>query len=74
MTITDGLGAPTGHDEVTAGVLAARAGADILLYTDSAPGVLGALQRALGSGSLSAAEARASYSRIVGLKRRVVGG
>jgi beta-N-acetylhexosaminidase len=74
VTITDGLGAPTGHDEVTAGVLAARAGADILLYTDSAPGVLGALQRALGSGSLSAAEARASYSRIVGLKRRVVSG
>ncbi len=48
VTITDALGTPTGHDEVTAGVLAARAGADVLLYTDSAPGVLAALQRASG--------------------------
>ena len=53
VTITDALGTPTGHDEVTAGVLAARAGADVLLYTDSAPGELAALQRALATGALS---------------------
>jgi beta-N-acetylhexosaminidase len=74
VTITDALGTPTGHDEVTAGVLAARAGSDILLYTDSAPGELAALQRALGAGTLSAAEARASYQRIVALKRHVASG
>jgi beta-N-acetylhexosaminidase len=74
VTITDALGTPTGHDEVTAGVLAARAGADVLLYTDSAPGVLGALEHALSSGTLNPAEARASYSRIVALKRRVASG
>ncbi len=74
VTITDALGTPTGHDEVTAGVLAARAGADVLLYTDSAPGELAALQRALATGRLSAAEARASYQRIVALKRRVASG
>ena len=37
---------------VTAGVLAARAGADILLYTDSAPGELRALEAALAHGQL----------------------
>ena len=31
VTITDALGTPTGHDERTAGAIAARAGADILL-------------------------------------------
>lgn len=74
VTITDALGTPTGHDEVTAGVRAARAGADVLLYTDSAPGELTALQRALATGALSSAEARASYNRIVALKRRVASG
>jgi beta-N-acetylhexosaminidase len=74
VAITDALGTPTGHDEVTAGVLAARAGADILLYTDSAPGELLALQRSLVSGRLSRSEAGASYQRIVALKRRVAGG
>ncbi len=38
VAMTDGLGAPTGHDEITAGLLAARAGADVLLFTDSATG------------------------------------
>lgn len=71
VTITDALGTPTGHDEVTAGALAAAAGADVLLYTDSAPGVLRALERALRDGRLSQAEAVASYQRIVALKRRV---
>ena len=74
VTITDALGTPTGHDEVTAGVLAARAGADILLYTDSASGELPALQAALRRGQISGAEAQASYQRIVALKRRVAGG
>jgi beta-N-acetylhexosaminidase len=74
VTITDALGTPTGHDEATAGVLAASAGADILLYTDSAPGELPALQAALRSGRLRLAEAQASYARIVALKRRVAGG
>jgi beta-N-acetylhexosaminidase len=73
VTITDALGTPTGHDETTAGVLAARAGADILLYTDSARGELSALGRALRSGRLSRPEAVASYNRIVALKRRVAG-
>lgn len=73
VTITDALATPTGHDEVTAGVLAARAGADVLLYTDSAPGVLTALERDLRGGKLSRTEAQASYARIVALKRRVAG-
>jgi beta-N-acetylhexosaminidase len=74
VTITDALGTPTGHDERTAGAIAARAGADILLYTDSAPGALSALQAELRSGALSLREAQDSYSRIVALKRRVAGG
>ena len=55
-------------------MLAARAGADVLLYTDSATGELAALQRALNSGALNSTEALASYRRIVALKRRVAGG
>jgi beta-N-acetylhexosaminidase len=73
VTITDALESPTGHDERTAGVLAARAGADVLLYTDSAPGVLAALGSDLAHGRLSRPEAEASYRRIVALKRRVAG-
>ncbi|MGZ4173183.1 MAG: glycoside hydrolase family 3 N-terminal domain-containing protein [Solirubrobacteraceae bacterium] len=72
VTITDSLtGTPIGHDPVTAGVLAARAGADVLLYTDSASGVLPALQSALATGRLSRSDAVAAYGRIVALKRRV---
>lgn len=71
VAITDALGAPTGHNEVSAGVLAARAGADILLYTDSAPGELGALESALKSGRFSRAQAVASYQRIVALKQKL---
>jgi beta-N-acetylhexosaminidase len=74
VAITDALGTPTGHDEVTSGVLAARAGADMLLYTDSASGELPALQAALRSGRISGAEAQASYQRIVTLKHRVASG
>jgi beta-N-acetylhexosaminidase len=74
VAITDSLGSPTGHDEITAGVIAAEAGADILLYTDGAPGELGALETALRDGRLSRAGAVASYNRIVALKRAVAGG
>jgi beta-N-acetylhexosaminidase len=73
VTITDALGTPTGHDERTAGVLAARAGADVLLYTDAAPGELSALESDLAHGHLSRSDAEASYERIVALKRRVAG-
>ena len=71
VAITDALESPTGHDEITAGVIAARAGADVLLYTDSATGELRALERAVRNGSLSRSEATASYDRIVALKRRI---
>jgi beta-N-acetylhexosaminidase len=71
VTITDALGTPTGHDERTAGVLAAGAGSDILLYTDSAPGELSALRSALGSGRIRRSDAAASYRRIVSLKRKL---
>jgi len=71
VTITDSLAAPSGHDEVTAGLLAARAGADILLYTDSAPGALRALERALAHREIARSEAEGSYRRVVALKRIV---
>ena len=74
VTITDSLGASTGHDEITAGVLAAQAGADMLLYTDSAAGVLSALRQALSSGSIARGDAEAAYRRIVALKSRVADG
>lgn len=74
VTITDALGTPTGHDEVTAGVLAARAGADVLLYTDGAPGELRALEASLRRGTLSRREALDAYHRIVALKRRLGAG
>jgi beta-N-acetylhexosaminidase len=73
VTITDALGTPTGHDEITAGVLAAAAGADILLYTDSAAGVLAALENALHHGAVTGPQAAASYARIVALKHRLSG-
>ncbi len=74
VTITDALGTPTGHDEVTAGVLAASAGADVLLFTDSAPGELAALERAYARGRITTAAATASYQRIVALKKAVAAG
>jgi beta-N-acetylhexosaminidase len=71
VTLTDGLGAPTGHSQRTAGVLAAIAGADILLYTNSAPGELPALKGALHSGKLSAGNADGAYRRILALKHKL---
>ncbi len=73
VTITDSLGIATGHDEVTAGVLAAQAGADVLLYTDDPQGELPALQSALARGRIGRAQAGASYQRIVALKALLVG-
>jgi beta-glucosidase-like glycosyl hydrolase len=49
----------------------AAPGADILLYTDSAPGELGALEGAGRSGKISAADAAASYRRIMALKHKL---
>lgn len=71
VAITDSLSSPTGHNEIAGGVLAARAGADILLYVDSAPGELGALESALVRGSITRSQAVLSYHRIVALKLRV---
>jgi beta-N-acetylhexosaminidase len=74
VTITDSpLGPPTTTSELAAGAVAARSGADVLLYTDSAPGVLHALESDLGAGRISCASARAAYARIVALKRHVAG-
>ena len=69
VVITDSLGTNTGHAPTAAGVLAARAGADLLLYTDQAPGELAALRTALGRGQIARAGADAAYRRIVALKR-----
>ena len=73
VAITDALGTTTGHDERTAGVLAAEAGADILLYTDAAPGELSALEAAMRDGHIGRAAASTSYQRIVALKQKVAG-
>ena len=73
MVITDALNAPTGHNEIAAGALAARAGADMLLYADSATGELGALESALRAGHITRDQAVASYGRIVALKRKLAG-
>lgn len=74
VTITDALESPTGHSLLTAGVLAARAGADILLYTGAATGELTRLESALRSGRITRAQALASYQRIVDLKRELRAG
>lgn len=73
MVITDALNAPTGYSEIAAGALAAHAGADMLLYADSAVGELGALESALRAGRISNAQAVASYRRIVALKQKLAG-
>jgi hypothetical protein len=52
-------------------VRAARAGADILLYTGAATGELSRLESALAHGRLRRADAVASYQRIVALKQSV---
>jgi beta-N-acetylhexosaminidase len=71
VVITDSLGSNTGHDERSAGVLAAAAGADVLLFTDGAPGELAALRAALRQGRIGRSAADASYRRIVALKGKL---
>ncbi len=71
VVITDSLGPSTGHDERIAGVLAAHAGADILLFTDAASGELGALRSALRTGQIRQTDAAASYERILALKHKL---
>jgi beta-N-acetylhexosaminidase len=73
VTITDSLDSPTGHDEISAGLIAASAGVDILLYKDSAPGELPLLEAALRDGRISQQQATSSYERILALKERVAG-
>jgi beta-N-acetylhexosaminidase len=73
VTITDSIDSPTGYNQITAGDVAAAAGADILLFTDSAPGELRTLLSALHGGRISRSQAVASYQRILALKRRVAG-
>ncbi len=72
VVITDAM-VRTGMNPVASGVLAAEAGADIILYNSDASGVLPALESAFGSGRLSRANAVASYERIVALKERLAG-
>jgi beta-N-acetylhexosaminidase len=71
VVMTDALGVPTGHSEIDGAVLAARAGADLLLNMDSASGELAALESALRSGRIGRAQAVASYERIIALKQRL---
>ncbi len=68
VAITDALWTPTGHGELAAGILAARAGADIMMYWWQVPGVLPSLEHALARGTISRADAVSSYERIVRLK------
>lgn len=72
VVITDALNSPDGHDEISGGVLAARAGADIVLFVDSGSGELGALESAMARGRIRRAQAVASYLRILALKQRLV--
>lgn len=71
VTITDGLGSPTGYSEQRAGLVAAQAGADVLLYTNGAPGVLARLMRAATNGQLTSESIMQSYQRIIALKRKI---
>lgn len=55
-------------------VLAARAGVDVLLYTDTnARGAFGILSRAYGRNALSRTQLAASYARIMALKTWIAG-
>ena len=73
MTITDALESPTGLSPIQAGVAAARAGTDVLLYTDEARGEFEALRDAARSGSLSRGNLETSYERILAAKRALHG-
>jgi beta-N-acetylhexosaminidase len=72
VVITDAM-VRTGMDPDSAGVLAAEAGADIMLYNNPPSGVIPSLESAFRSGRLSRANAVSSYERIVALKQRITG-
>jgi beta-glucosidase len=72
VVITDAM-VRTGMNPDTAGVLAAEAGADMMLYNNPPSGVIPALESAFRSGRLSRANAVSSYERIVALKQRITG-
>ena len=70
VTITDALESPTGQaSPAEAGVAAARAGTDILLFTDQAPGAFDALKSAAQSGALKRKDLETSYKRILDAKK-----
>ncbi len=73
VTMTDSLGAgaisAAGYTEQTAAVAAIEAGADMAMIDASSwPATVGALEQALGNGSLSLASVEASAARIVRAK------
>ena len=78
VSISDDLLAPaigTEHSARQAGVLAAAAGVDLLLFAArDAPGIAAALVAAAGSGRLDEAGVRASCGRVVALKERLASG
>jgi beta-N-acetylhexosaminidase len=75
VVISDDLGTPalaSYHGQVP--VLASNAGVDILLYVDTAArGAYSAMAKAYRSGELPASHLRASYRRIMALKKWVAG-
>jgi beta-N-acetylhexosaminidase len=72
VVITDAM-VQTGLGPVTSGVLAAEAGADIILCSNYGVETLRALESAYRSGRFSRANAVSSYERIVALKQRIAG-
>jgi beta-N-acetylhexosaminidase len=71
VTITDALDAPALHRYGSLGrrgVLATKAGVDVLLYTGSGGGSVDALVRAVRSGSISRAALRSSARRTLQLR------
>jgi beta-N-acetylhexosaminidase len=78
VSITDALGAVAARDfggPARSGPAAARAGVDLLLFTDHGAGARAqrALLRHLRLGSLSRARAEASVNRVLRLRRRLGG-
>ncbi len=71
VIITDCLRQLTGYPQLESGVLAAEAGADILMLCGGAPGELPALTAAIHTHQLSFAEAASSYRRIIALKAKL---
>jgi beta-N-acetylhexosaminidase len=78
VSLSDDLLAPaigTEHSARQAGVLAAAAGVDLLLFAArDAPGIAGELVAATGAARLDEASVRASCGRVVALKERLASG